>query len=58
MDTKTHIDPETQSVRDFLDNGSIKDERVEYADGSKREPTWSPDAEPERRPLAPSPFSK
>jgi len=58
MDTTTHRHKEDQQTfRDFLDNGSVKDERTSYDDGSTREPDWK--AEPaKRRPLAPSPFTR
>lgn len=56
MDTTTHRNKEDQQTfRDFLDNGSVKDDRVTYADGSVREPHYTPEPA-KRRPLAPSPF--
>jgi hypothetical protein len=52
-----HAD-QTQSMRDWLDNGSRADTRTTYADGSRRDPEYRPGADenPKPRPLAPSPF--
>lgn len=48
---------DTQSMRDFLDHGRERDTQTAYSDGSRREPTWTPEAD-SPRPLAPSPFTK
>lgn len=58
MDThKDTPSADTQTFRHFLDNGSIADTDTAYADGSHREPHWTPEAEPTRS-LAPSPFAQ
>lgn len=58
MDTKSSTQKaDSQTFRDFLDNGSVADTETTHADGSRREPHWSPEAE-QRKPLAPSPFAR
>lgn len=58
MDTKSSTQKaDSQTFRDFLDNGRVVDTDTAYSDGSRREPHWSPEAEP-AKPLAPSPFAQ